>query len=906
MLARSTACLALLLLNALAGTLLATSALAAYPDAAPRGRLPPQVRPLHYQLELGIDPRQERFGGRVTIRLQLDEALSHLWLHGAGVQVARAEIIAGPSRRAAQWHDVLASGVARIDIEGAPVGPGEVTLILDYDAPFDRNLAGLFAVEEQGEYYALAKSESIQARKYLPGFDEPGFKAPFDISLTIPAGYAAISNGPEVSREAAREGMERVTFATTRPLSTYLLSLAVGPFDVVERPPIPANEVRKTPLPLRGIARKGRGDALAYVLDITPRFVEIFEASLRQPYPYAKLDIVAAPQWPSGATELAAAISYREQRILVDGTPPPAVRRALISVHAHEIAHMWFGNVVTPPWWDDLWLKEGFATWATPFVLTQWEPEAGHDMTARARTLGAMEKDSLASVRRVREPIALNEDIRNAYTSIPYSKGAALIAMADAYFGAEAFRPALGRYVARYADGTADSVDFFEAIGEASGEPALTESFRSFVEQPGVPAVSVQLQCAEDAPPRVVLGQQRYLPLGSPASDEAVTQRWVIPVCVAFAGAQAGATGRACTLLREAHRELELPAPAGHCPAWVHPNADGAGYYRYSLAAEGWQALLTALPSLRPTEALTVIDSAMAAFEAGDLPASTLLRVVEAAAAAEHRLVVTAPMPRLRRYASTVLDEASGRALLRWAGERYRPRLAALAWARTEEDQLLRTELARFLALDARDPAVRRQLARDAAAFVGLGQAPDADALDADRFDTALTVGVQELGAPFVERMLARRDALDDPRFEAVAVKVLGRSDLPALRAEAKAKALAGEFGTRENWDLVNALFEQPATRGEVWDWYRANFTQLMAVIPAQYRRRSPGPAATFCSAGRAQELAALFADKGGEVPGHQRPLRQAMEQIELCAALAASQGARLAGALRYAEASAR
>ncbi|MEM9387605.1 MAG: M1 family aminopeptidase [Pseudomonadota bacterium] len=904
--ARHLACLPLLILSVLLSVAVTGIAYAAYPDAAPRGRLPPQVQPLHYTLELEIDPRHERFGGRVSIRLRLDEAVSHLWLHGDGVQIARAEIIQGRSRRDAQWRDVLPSGVARVDIDGGPVGPGVVTLTLEYDALFDRNLAGLFAVQEQGEFYALAKSESIQARKYLPGFDEPGFKAPFDISLTIPEGYAAISNGPEVRREPAGDGMQRVTFATTRPLSTYLLSLAVGPFDVVERPAIPPNDVRKTPLPLRGIARKGRGDALAYVLDITPRFVEIFEQSLRQPYPYAKLDIVAAPQWPSGATELAAAISYREQRILIDGTPPPAVRRALISVHAHEIAHMWFGNVVTPPWWDDLWLKEGFATWATPFVLTQWEPQAGHDMTARARTVDAMAKDSLASVRRVREPIALNEDIRNAYTSIPYSKGAALIAMADAYFGAEAFRPALGRYVARYADGTADSADFFEAIGEASGEPALTESFQSFVEQPGVPEVSAALQCAPDAPPRVRLAQRRYLPVGSPAEEAAAVQRWVIPVCVAFAGPETGDRGRACILLRDASSELALNAPAGHCPAWLHPNADGAGYYRYSLSAKGWQALLAALAEIEATEALTVIDSAMAAFEAGTLPASTLLHVVEAAAAAEHRLVVTAPMARLRRYAATVLDETAGQTLLRWAGEHYRPRLAALAWARTEEDQLLRTALARFLALDARDPALRRQLARDAADFVGLGGDPDASALDADRYDTALTVGVQELGAPFIERMLMRRDELDDPRFEAAAVKVLGRSQSPTLRADAQARVLAGEFGTRENWALVNALFEGPSTRAQAWDWYRAHFTQLMAVIPAQYRRRSPQPAADFCSAERARQLSMLFAEKGAEVPGHRRPLRQAMEQIGLCAALAQSQGARLAGALRYVEDSAR
>ncbi|MEM9057282.1 MAG: M1 family aminopeptidase [Pseudomonadota bacterium] len=880
------------------GGALAQDAVPAYPEEPPVGRLPPHARPVHYALDLRIDPREERFGGRVIIDLALSAALPRLWLHGNGLTVARVTLRTADGEREGRWSQVLDSGVARIDAaDGGALGPGALTVVIDYDAPFDRNLAGLFAVEEQGEYYALAKSESIQARKFLPGFDEPGFKAPFDIALTVPAGYAAISNGPELGRSPVDEdGMERVTFATTRPLSTYLLSLAVGPFDVVERPPIPANDVRAQPLPLRGIARKGRGAALGYVLDITPAFVRIFEQSLRQPYPYAKLDIVAAPQWPSGATELAAAISYREQRILVDGTPPPAVRRALISVHAHEIAHMWFGNVVTPPWWDDLWLKEGFATWATPFVLTQWEPDAGHAMTARARTLGAMAQDALASVRRVREPIDANDDIRNAYTSIPYSKGAALIAMADAYFGADTFRPALGRYVDRFADGAADSEDFFEAIGAASGEPALTAAFRSFVEQPGVPQVHAELTCRRGGrKPIVELEQQRYLPLGS-AADGAAAQRWVIPVCVAFADGDE--RGRACTLMRDERATLELDTVAGRCPAWLHPNADGAGYYRFSLDAAGWETMIAALPALPDTEALVVVDNAMAAFEAGRLPASTLLTVVEAAAQAQHRLVVSAPLGRLSTYASSLLEPDTAQALMAWAGERYRPRLAALAWARTEEDQLLRSALARFLALDVRDPALRRQLAADAAAFVGLDDDPDDAALDADRYTTALAVAVQDLGAPFVDRMLERRDALDDPRFEAAAVGVLGLSEAPALREAAKAQVLDGAFGTREAWSLVTALFEAPFERADTWRWYRANFDELLTLIPAQWRRRSPQPAAVFCSSERAEELSTLFAERGVAVPGHERPLRQTLEKIALCAALKTAQQKDLADAL--------
>ena len=337
-----------------------------------------------------LDPRNDDFSGYDVIDVELDEPTNRIWLHGKGLVVSHATAVTETGNEiSGHYEEVLESGVSAISFE-EDLPTGVITLELQYRGEFDRNLAGLFKVEEQGDAYVLAKSESIQARSYLPGFDEPGLKATFDISLTIPEGQEAIGNSPVIDRQPVGDGLERLVFATTPPMSTYLLSLAVGPFEIVEREPIPPNEFRSRPIPLRGVARKGRGNDMNYVLDITPRMVEIFEQELRRPYPFEKLDIVAAPQWPSGATELSAAITYREQLILVGDDPAPGARLSLLGVHAHEIAHMWLGNQVTPPWWDDLWLKEGFATWATPLVLTILEPDGGHGLNALERSIGAM------------------------------------------------------------------------------------------------------------------------------------------------------------------------------------------------------------------------------------------------------------------------------------------------------------------------------------------------------------------------------------------------------------------------------------------------------------------------------------------------------------------------------------
>lgn len=226
-----------------------------YSDA-PAGKLPHGARPTAYRLDLLLDPRRDDFSGSVEIDIELAEPTDQLWLHGKKLRVGEiAAILAGGRQLPAEYEEVLDSGVARVGFK-EQLPAGEFTLRIDYSADYDRNLAGLFKVEEQGHAYALAKSESIQARKYLPGFDEPGLKAPFDISLTVPEGYTAISNGTELKREAAGDGLEKVTFTTTRPMSTYLLSLSVGPFDLVEREAIPPNKYRREPIPLRGLRAK--------------------------------------------------------------------------------------------------------------------------------------------------------------------------------------------------------------------------------------------------------------------------------------------------------------------------------------------------------------------------------------------------------------------------------------------------------------------------------------------------------------------------------------------------------------------------------------------------------------------------------------------------------------------------
>ena len=311
--------------------------------------------------------------------------------------------------------------------------------------------------------------------------------------------------------------------------------------------------------------------------------------------------------------ENAGAITYDEDLILVGDAPPVQQRRVYLNVHAHELAHMWFGDLVTPDWWTDIWLNESFASWMANKVAQQLWPAGEFDRATVSDALGVMALDSLASTRRVREPVLRNEEIDGSFDSISYEKGAGVLAMFESYIGEEAFRAGVRTHLERFAHSVADADQFVESLAQGSGRREIVESFRSFVDQPGVPVVEARLDCAAGAP-RIELRQRRYAPLGSAIDAEA--QQWQIPVCVAYD--EADRPGRVCAMLSERSTTIDLDIDS--CPTAIHPNSRGAGYYRFTLDEPGWTALLGRASALEPAEALTLVDKES---KARDFPTPT-------------------------------------------------------------------------------------------------------------------------------------------------------------------------------------------------------------------------------------------------------------------------------------------
>jgi alanyl aminopeptidase len=875
-----------------AAVLLSCIALAGRAEV-PTGNLPADVEPLHYRLHFMANPTQDGFTGETEIDVRLAGEAQRIYLHGKGLEVSR---VVATRRDGTEWpatySEVEPTGVAALDFE-RPLPAGESTLEFQYRSKY-RTGAGLHKVVADGQSYLFTQFQAIDARTAFPSFDEPRFKTPFDVSVTAPEADTVVSNGAALHTEPAGEGMTTTRFATSARLPTYLVFLAVGPLEVVNAPPMPPNAVRKHAVPLRGIVRKGKGPQLATVLEATDPMIAALEAYFGVPYPYPKLDLIGSPDF-SGAMENAAAILYDEPILLVDASTPASQLRGIAVTHAHELAHQWFGDLVTPKWWDGLWLNEAFATWMGTRIAAEWRGGLGLDLAIVDSAVNAMTVDSRISARAVAEPVNHNRDIESSFDFITYQKGGAVISMFERYLGEEAFREGVRLHIRRYADGNADTAQFMQSLADGSRRPEVVPAFRSFVDQSGLPVVEAKINCSASSP-RVFLRQSRYFPLGSKGKQD---RTWLIPACLEF-GTPAGATTR-CINVDAPSKELSLEGQA--CPSYVLPNAGGKGYYRFALDDASWQQLFMALPGLDPGSKLMTVNNFTAAFLAGQLPAEALLSGLETAARLDVREAVLNPQNLLRSMDVQLLSDDHRPAFHRWLTSLYRPQFERFGYEPTtefdrrspNEAALWRGGIAEILVELGHDREVSEELARRAERFLA-GKSPgelDRSALDPSLVRTALVAGVRMRGRPFFDELLEDLLASNDSAFQQRAAYALGSSDDPAIAARARELLLDASVSPGFADAIAGA---QSFVRGQaepLVEWMEANQAAYAERVGMWGALGIPYKSVMLCSSEGAARARAVFEPEAQKMR-YERRLAQTLETIELCAARKAARGPEL------------
>lgn len=847
----------------------------------PVGELPDTAKPLAYRIALVADPAKPVFSGETEIDIDLKAPATSLFIHGQGLTMNLAEARTGGRATRASYQQVHPTGLARLDF-AKPLAPGRHTLVFRYSAPFMTSAEGFYRAEVAGRWYAWTQFQAIDARRAFPGFDEPRHKTPFSIALTVPQGQMAVSNAPLAATSRSAAGV-RHDFAPTEPLPTYLVALAVGDFDVVEAA-IPANAVRSRSLAFRALATKGQAPRLATTVAETPKILEILEEYFGSPYPFAKLDVIASPIM-GGAMENAGLVTFNDTLILLDADAPLSQLRSFGVVMAHELAHMWFGDLVTPRWWDDIWLNESFATWMGNRAALTWRPDLGIRSDQIAGALAAMDEDSLAVGRPIRQPITDSANINAAFDGITYAKGGQVIRMFERYLGEEGFRTGVRLHMKRYGYGTADADAFFQSMADASGRPELVPAWKSFVDQEGVPLVRL----APASGGRFTLSQSRYAPIGG---ARAGTASWAMPVCAA------SGEGSACALLGD---KVGTLGPIVGTAPWVAGNADGAGYYRFDMEADGWSRLLASGAALPAPEALTAADSLWASFAAGGVPFARVLEGAERFSDHSDRLVATYLAGPIAKAATEALVPGSRAALEQRFRAIYGPRLSALGLNPARgahagdpaEQRQLRLRLAQVMALDGRDQPLRKALA--AAADSALSG--KAEALDPSLRGLAFGVFVQEGGIPATDRLFEALVAAQDPLFRRQAADALGFTEDPVVAAHVLTRFGDPRLQTIESVRMLGTLFGSPETRGVALDFLEKNWDTVRPRVGGLLGR-FVGATGSFCTVEDAERVERIFRPRLAELNLGSLDLDRPVAEIRQCAALKAARGGEIVKAL--------
>jgi alanyl aminopeptidase len=842
---------------------------------APKLRLGPEIRPTHYTAELTALPASASFSGVIDIDVALARPAAVVWLNAVELTIEQATINAAPAAVETSGGDFIAlrpptevtAGPARIHI----VYRGKISAT---------GSAGIFQGEDDGTPYLFTQFESFDARRAFPCFDQPDFKTPWQLTLHIRQSDRAFSNAPQIAETVEPNGMKRVEFAETKPLPSYLVAFAVGPFDVVD-----AGTTGRNRVPVRIVTPRGKGPQAKYAAAVTAGIVDHLEEYFGVAYPYQKLDEVAIPlTYGFGAMENAGLVTYGQTILLADpATDSISRQRTYVSIAAHELAHQWFGDLVTTAWWDDIWLNEAFATWMSSRILADWQPDWNTRLTDLQPKFGAVAADSLVAARQIHQPILSMDDVANAFDNITYEKGSAVIRMFEAWVGERQFRGGVTAYLKGHAYGNATSEDFLASLATA-GKPQVAAAFRTFLDQPGIPEVSAELKCSGS--PSVALAQKRYLPLGSTGSQGA---QWQVPVCVRYQG---GDNSTECFLLDKSSAEFPLKN-ASACPAAIFANANGTGYYITAYRGGLIETLLAKGTGwLNATERLTLLHDLKTLADSGDAKESAALDAARAFARSserqlgeEAREIVAAardmvPAPLRPNYSAFVRRTFGADA-------------AKLGWNATADDgadtRLLRASVVPFVAREGDDDALQREARRLTAGWLESRKGVDPDMLRA-----VLSTAAYSAGPDLFDRLLAELKKTEDRHDRGAIVGALGSFRDPKLVARALGLLLAPELDIRETVRLILSGLDEPQTQTLPFEFVKAHYDEILKRVPREgdmdAAARLVVVGGPFCDEPSRLAFVDFFEHRVANFLGGPRNYAQVLEGIRLCEARRAAQ----------------
>ncbi len=829
-------------------------------------RLPRHVVPVRYDLRLEPDLAAARFAGQETITLTVHQPTSEIVLNAIELDITSAQITgdSGPARQATMASDALLQRCHLTFTE--LLSPGIWRLTITFSGTLNDKLRGFYRStykDEHGATHNMAATqfEATDARRAFPCWDEPDFKAVFATTLVIDPTLTAVSN-TRVTSETLASGKKVVRFADTIKMSTYLVAFIVGRIE-------PTKPVMVGQTPLRLWAVPGKGHLARFGQDIAAASLSYFESYYGIPYPGDKLDLLAIPDFASGAMENLGAITYRETALLVDQqSATHGELERVADVVAHENAHMWFGDLVTMSWWNGLWLNEAFATFMEMLAVDAWKPEWKRWDSFSVSRAAAFSVDGLHSTRPIEYPVQAPKDADAMFDVLTYEKGASVLRMLEQHIGPTVFRDGVRDYLHAHAYGNAGTNDLWVSLGKIAKQP-VPELMNGWIFQPGFPLVTATVSPSSE----LTIRQQRFSYLSDEQSSPSTDQRWQIPLQMRVTAGGKINTSR--MLLTEKDTTIPLP----HDWESVLINEGGHGFYRVRYAADLLDRLLnTGIDRLAATERFNVINDAWATTVAGLMPLTDYLDLT-ARFTAERDKNVWAVLLDSFSFLNRIITVEDRPALEAFVRGRVGPSVAALGWVprsgESEGTKQLRGELIGAQGKLGNDPAIQ-----DRAAELYRAYRNDAAAVDPNVVPSLVAILAHTGDATRYDEFNERFRTAATPQEERRYLFSLAAFQPKALLERTLARTISGEIRTQDAPFLVSAILGHVYGRELAWAFVKTNWEKMDQLFPKQGLRRMCGGIVSLATPELERDVREFFISRQIDLGG--KTLEQYLEHLRI------------------------
>jgi len=845
-------------------------------------RLPRTALPISYKLTFAPDLTNNTFSGDDIIEIRVLKPTIDIVLNAADINFQQVTIISAADAQTAKVTLDKENQFAHLAVEKM-LQPGPATIQIRYTGTLNDQLRGFYiGKDDQGRRYAATQFEDTDARRAFPSFDEPEYKATFDVTVIANKTYKVISNGKIVSdTPGPGDAKHTVHFSTSPKMSSYLVAVIVGDFEYIKG--------QSDGIPIRVWTSPGKKELGRFALAAAEFNLHYYDNYFGIKYPYGKLDLVGLADFSAGAMENTGCITFREVLLLLDEKNTAiSLKKNVSSVIAHEMAHQWFGDLVTMKWWDYKWLNEGFATWMASKPVAAWKPEWNVPVDVVGDTVYSLELDSLVHTHLIHQPADTPAQILELDDAITYEKTAAVLRMLEAYEGPEPFRKGVDLYLKQHQYANATATDFWNAQTQVSGRP-IDKIMPGWVEQAGPPLVTVRSHCSGDSE-TVELQQQRYfydrakLQAGSP-------ELWQIPVCMK---SEASSGAEDCELMTAKQRSFTLKG----CLPWTYVNANAKGFYRSGYNTEVIESMAKAAESaLSAGERIMLLADVWASVRVDREPIGDYLTLAEGLQLDRNSAVLDELLQQLRYINDYLVSDTDRHSYQLWVRQLLSPIARDVGWqakpGEPEDRIALRAELMRALGDIARDPqaeAVAHTLANQYLA--------DPASVDHELAVAALWVSAKNGDQAFYDKVMANLRAAKTPEEYFNAIFALSHFSDPRFIEQTLDFTLSPQMRSQDAPYLISGVMRNPAAQKQAWNFVQAHWEAIEKLGGAFAGGTIVQAAGSFCDDEMRDQVQAFFT--AHPAPAAERSLKQTSERIKYCVDMKTQQGAQLASWLPH------